>query len=263
MIQLTHRGAVFERDAAWEAASRMFAERHYMVLPKFVEGGLLQRITRLLAEGEFAEREDKTKEGHVFAREVALGPNTPVPRLFRLLLNNPRLFAPIQKLVDCAADRFPSRKDVDGRVSCFESGRCFKFMPGRDHFDTWHGDVAKGRLVGMSVNLESDPTAAGGLEIRLRQRCSAAHRVVPGFGDAVLFRIAGNLEHRGLPPAGTVPRCTFSGWFVAGRHYREVLEATFPAEATVPAAAEQKPPGTTPQEQDTAAAKGDDAVLRE
>ena len=222
MIQLSPRGTVFERDAAWETASRMFAKRHYMVLPQFVEGSLLQRITRLLAKSEFFEREDKHENGSVFAREVALGKNTPVPRLFHLLLNNPLLFAAIQELVDCGANRFPCRADIgDGRVSCFKTSRCFKFMPGRDHFDSWHGDVRGGRLVGLSVNLESDPTAAGGIEIR-RGR-SKVHRAVPGFGDAVLFRIADSLEHRGLPPTGAVPRCTFSGWFAAGTDYREAL----------------------------------------
>lgn len=94
-------------------------------------------------------------------------------------------------------------------------------MPGNDHYQTWHGDVAKGRLVGISVNLESDPTAAGGIEIR--HQGSTVHRAVPGFGDAVLFRIAPDLRHRGLPPAGAVPRCSFSGWFVAGKDYRRRL----------------------------------------
>ena len=220
----------------------MFAERHHMVLPRFVDGGLLKRITGALAKSEFIEWEDK--DGHrVFARELRLEPHTPIPRLFHLLLNNPLLFAAIQKLVDCGADRFSSRKDIDGgRVSCFSRGRCFKFMPGRDHFDSWHRDTDNGRLVGVSVNLESDPTAAGGIEIRLRHRGSTVHRAVPGFGDAVLFRIAPDLEHRGLPPAGAVPRCTFAGWFLAGKDYRESLGIK-PREVIVPAAEESKQPG--------------------
>lgn len=107
MIRLTHHGAVFERDAAWETASRMFAERHHMVLPRFVEGSLLQRITRLLAEGEFIEREDIDKEGRIVAREATLRSKHPITRLFHLLLNNPLLFAAIQELVDCRGRRFP------------------------------------------------------------------------------------------------------------------------------------------------------------
>lgn len=249
MIQLTHRGPVFERDAAWKAASRAFAERHCVLLPQFVEGSLLQRILRWLAQGEFKEREDKQRDGTVFAREVALAPHTPIPSLFRLLLNNPVLFPSIQELVDCRADSFPPRKDAgDGRVSSFVIGRCFKMMPGDHHFDSWHGDVNDGRQIGLSVNLEPDPTAAGGLEIRRRQWAGTT-RVVPEFGDAVLFRIAQGLEHRGLPPAGAVPKCTFSGWFSTGRHYREVLgferqEATAPAtgESTEPDSGAADPP---------------------
>lgn len=36
-------------------------------------------------------------------------------RLFHMLLNSPVLFAAIQELVDCGADRFPTRKNVDER----------------------------------------------------------------------------------------------------------------------------------------------------
>lgn len=236
MIQLTHRGPVFERDAAWEEASRTFAARHCTLLPQFVEDTLLRRILGLLAEGEFKEREDKTPSGEVFAREVALAPTAPIPALFQLLLNTPSLFAPIQELVDCRADSFPGRKDIgDGRVSAFARGRCFKFMPGPRHFDSWHGDVNAGRQVGLSINLEPDPSAAGGIEVRHRQ--CAPHRLVPGFGDAMVFRIARGLQHRGLPPVGAVPRCTYSGWFVAGSSVREAL-GLVPIEPGVAAASE-------------------------
>ena len=220
MIQLTNRGAVFERDAAWEATSRDFAERHCVLLPQFVEAALLQRILAMLAKASF-EEEEHTSRGSVFARDVALAPQSPVPRLFRLLLNAPLLFAPIQELVDCRANGFPSREDVgDGRVSGFHVGRCFKMMPGEHHYDSWHTDTVRGRQVGLSVNLEPEPTAAGGLEIQHRPSPPSSalppHRVVPGFGDAVLFRIASGLWHRGLPPTGAVAKCMFSGWFVSG-----------------------------------------------
>lgn len=248
MIQLTHRGPVFERDAAWVAASRTFAAHHCTLLPQFVEETLLQRILGLLAQGDFKEREDKTPAGRVFAREIALAPMAPVPSLFTLLLNTPSLFPPIQELVDCRADSFPSRKDTgDGRVSSFERGRCFKFMPGTRHFDTWHPDLGSGRQVGLSINLEPDPTAAGGVEVR-RREC-APHRVVPGFGDAVVFRIARGLEHRGLPPAGTVPRCTYSGWFAAGSGVREAL-GLVPLGPDVPAASETEQPEAAQGEAD-------------
>jgi hypothetical protein len=34
-----------------------------------------------------------------------------------------------------------------------------------------------------------------------------------GFGDAIVFRIGGNLEHRVAPVRGAVPKIAFAGWF--------------------------------------------------
>ena len=215
MIQLTHRGAVFERDAAWETAVQTFAERHVVVLPQFVDKALLEHILRLVAKGEFHDHETKSRKGVLLRAMTSRRPRA-LFRLFHMLLNSPVLFTAIQELVDCGADRFPARKDVDergGGVGFFQISQLHHMMHERGHFDAWHSDVVDGRQVGVSVNLEPSRTAAGGIEIR--EPPSAAHRVVAGFGDAVLIRIAKGLKHRALPSTGTVPRCTFTGWFVA------------------------------------------------
>lgn len=68
MIQMPHRGAVFERDAAWETAVQTFAERHVVVLPQFVDKALLQRILRLVAKGEFHDHETKSRKGVLLRR---------------------------------------------------------------------------------------------------------------------------------------------------------------------------------------------------
>ena len=215
MIQLTRRGVLFERDAAWEAVTQSFAERHVVVLRQFVEEALLQRILRLVAKGEFHDHETRHRD-RVLLRAMTSERPLALFRLFRMLLNSPVLFPAIQELVDCGADRFPERKDVNergGGVGRFQPGQLHHMMHERGHFDDWHDDVVRGRQVGVSVNLEPSRTAAGAIEIR--EAPSAVHRVVAGCGDAVLIRIARGLEHRALASTGTVPRCTFTGWYIA------------------------------------------------
>lgn len=91
-----------------------------------------------------------------------------------------------------------------------------KLLPERGHYSTWHSDVGAGSLIGLTVNL-SEGSVGGGIEISYTRRQVARHQLVDrgtlGFGGAMLFRIAKGLAHRGLPAAGTVPRCAFSGWF--------------------------------------------------
>ena len=221
MIQLTHRGVVFERDAAWEAVKADWAERHIVVLPQFIEETLLQRLRLLVAESEFHDHETKLR--HVITgRELVLlrAMTSQPPTLFRLLhmlLNSPVLFAAIQELVECGADRFPKRNDIDDEEGlAFQIGDLHHMTRERGHFDAWHSDLAYGRQIGVSLNLQPDPAAAGGVEIR--EAPLAARRVAAGFGDVVLIRIAEGLKHRGLPSTCAVPRCTFAGWFVANRN---------------------------------------------
>ncbi len=212
MIQLTQRGVTVVRDAAWDAARRTFADRHLVVLPRFVEDSLLDRLCTAVAEGEF-----RVNEVPSVVRELAMTKPSWVPQLFWLLLNHRDVLAAVQELADNCNDTFGGRRDVvDGAVRSFRVGRLLKLLPGRGHYSTWHSDVGGGSLIGLTVNL-SEGSVGGGIEIGYTRRQVARRQLVgrgtPGFGGAVLFRIAKGLAHRGLPAAGTVPRCAFSGWF--------------------------------------------------
>lgn len=78
----------------------------------------------------------------------------------------------------------------------------------------WHDDCGDGKLIGLTIDLAEG--SGGGIEIGRTRRQVVQRQfveVTPGFGGAVLFRIAKGLAHRSLQGAGTVPRCAFSGWF--------------------------------------------------
>lgn len=209
MIQCTQRGVTIVRGAAWDAAKRTFADRHFVVLPRFVEDSLLDRLVRQIAKAVFYEQHT------VGGREQTMAEAGRVPWLFWRLLNRRDVFAAMQELVDTCNDTFGARCDGDRQVRSFRTGRCFKQVQERGTKFFWHDDCGDGRLIGLTVDLAEG--AGGGIEIGYTRRQVARHPLVgqatPGFGGAVLFRIAKGLAHRSLLGAGTVPRCTFSGWF--------------------------------------------------
>ena len=45
------------------------------------------------------------------------------------------------------------------------------------------------------------------------------------FGDAVLFRIDPEFDHRALPVTGAAPKCNFAGWFSGGEPgFRDMIQ---------------------------------------
>lgn len=212
MIQVNHGGVTVVRDVAWDAAKRTFADRHLVVLPQFVESSLLVRLVGKVAEGEFCDFEHASG-----GKEQSMTEPNRVVHIFWLLLNHPAVLAAMQEFADASNETFGARQDVvDGEVRSFQAGRCFKLAPERGDYCSWHDDVHGARMMGLTVEL-AEGSLGGGLEIghtcrQVVQRQLAA-RATPGFGGAVLFRIARGLTHRGLLGAGTEPRCAFSGWF--------------------------------------------------
>ena len=214
MIRITSSGPRIVKDDGWVAQQREFAQRHCVVLEGFVDEGILGRVPRMLEAGEFYTREDVTRKGEVFARELKMRKTELLPRMFFLLLNQPRLFGAIAELTG-------SEKDIRRF-----HGRCFKQLPGSEHFDSWHGDddPGRGNLYGLTINLSSEPYRGGSFQIR-NWKTREPPSTVAGtrFGDACLFRIHRSLEHRVLPVEGTAPRCVYGGWFAGGADYREMV----------------------------------------
>lgn len=82
------------------------------------------------------------------------------------------------------------------------------------HNDT-HDDAAGARRLGITVNLSEAAYEGGGFELRT----AATREILTRYrharaGTALIFAIAGDLEHRVLPVASGGPRRVFTGWFV-------------------------------------------------
>ena len=82
------------------------------------------------------------------------------------------------------------------------------------HNDT-HDDAAGARRLGITVNLSDSAYEGGDFELRL----AGTHAMLTRYrhdhvGNALIFDIAGDLEHRVLPVLSGGPRRVFTGWFV-------------------------------------------------
>ena len=200
MIRLTMNGPEIARDAEWAAQQDTFRKRHAVRFERFVAPPVLARLRSILqaAGDQFKSRED-WHDGKLIAREATLSGRL---MLLHILLNQPSLFAAIGEFTG-----------FDETIRRFR-GRCYKMLPGGEHFDTWHSDWSDGRRFGLSINLSVEPVTGGEFQIRLRDSQEIIQAIAPGrFGDATLFRLGPALRHRVHPIRGAAPRCSYAGWF--------------------------------------------------
>ena len=196
IIAVTGRGVIASDAAALRAD---FDRDHVVRLPGFLGDELLAQVERYVSAGEFAVREDAG-----IAVELCLQPGRALDLLL-FVMNAPRLWEAL--------------REVTGMVGHASfGGRVYRFDPAVAHHDSWHDDSAGGnRLVGISVNLGREAFRGGEFEIRPK---AEPERVVTiantGPGDAIVFRIAPELQHRVRPVEGSVPKTALAGWFSAG-----------------------------------------------
>jgi 2-oxoglutarate-Fe(II)-dependent oxygenase superfamily protein len=195
-FQLTRTGTAC-RTADVAALRRTFQQQHCIALPGFIEPVLLDRIHRLVSVSAF------TEFAHDDLASELLMSDGGCSRVLNFLANDRHLFDFVRAISSCR----PIRAFV---------GRVYRRCPNTDHHDSWHADLVHHRLVGMSVNLSTEPYEGGTFELR-EAGAKAPIATLPnvGQGDAILFRIDPALEHRVTRVIGTVPKTAFAGWFVA------------------------------------------------
>ena len=200
MIQVTRRGTELSSSTEVLGALRdQFERRHYFVLPGLLETELLDLIQRQIDRGEFRERVHERIDSN---KELCLTESAAFGALL-FLMNDEKLFQLIQDITQCA------------RINCFE-GRVYRVNPGDGHHDSWHNDIGEGRVVGMSLNLSREIYSGGVLQIRNREsEALISEAANTGSGDAVVFRLSRDLQHRITEVEGSASKTAFAGWFRA------------------------------------------------
>lgn len=194
MIQLQRSGLALDSEDI-PALRSEFQAKHCLRLPMLLEPDLLGFLDPRLQNGLWNEL---VHDG--IGVEQILGDRSTLS-LLHFLSNEPAFRQLIQKIAACDA------------VTIFR-GRVYRMIPNEGHYDSWHDDNKENRAIGMSLNLS--PRVYRGGAFQLRERGS--DRVLidianTGFGDAIIFKISSELEHRVSKVEGNEPKTAFAGWF--------------------------------------------------
>ena len=189
-----------------EDLRRQFDEQHHVRLVGLFDASLMARITSELAVAEFETRTSVGVGSEWFMRPNALAAE------LSWLLNTPEVLTAVREITGS-----------DG-IDYF-GGRVYRLEPATGQALSWHDDRQfEDRRLAISVNLGTVPHTGGVLRIREKQAPETIYEAPNvGAGDAILFRVADEVEHSVTPVDGTAPRIAFSGWFRTGRNYYDAL----------------------------------------
>jgi hypothetical protein len=214
MIQITQRGLSFSEDLQINALESEFAENNCVVLPQLIEENLIGKILKNIEKAAFHEnkhfgRGEGSDGGEEFASDETIEGNELALHQIHLLLNGENFLRTIGEITGCA-------DLIKGFV-----GRIYRSRARTAHHLDWHDDAEDGtRLIGISVNLSGQPFEGGVFQIRSRRTGKIFREVgCLNSGDAHLFRISKNLQHRVTKLEGDATRTMASGWFVSKRGY--------------------------------------------
>jgi len=195
-IQLTKEGVRHQINLARMAEE--FSREHSLRLRGLLHPDLVQMTASQIARGVWLPYTHDQRR-----RELLLqSPGT--LSLLRFLVNTPEFLSLVRTI---------TRIDA---ISVFD-GRNYRMEPDTDHYDSWHTDEKYNRLIGMSLNLGTSPYSGGVFQMR-KKGSEEIFCELPNVnqGDAILFRISPELEHRITPMEGTEPKIAFAGWFRSG-----------------------------------------------
>lgn len=206
VVELGERGTVVHAGSGQiDALREQFATRHFVRLPRLLGPPLLDRLLHDIEECEFSTR---VHEG--VGIETGLARRARPVRALEFLANSPALFDLVTDVTGCDP------------IGCFD-GRVFRMSAEVGHHDGWHDDWDGNRLVAMSVNLSAELYEGGSLQ--LRHRGSPGGQTIDnhGLGDALIFRIGSEFEHRIADLRGTRARTAYAGWFVSAPNFMDAI----------------------------------------
>lgn len=210
MIQFTRSGVeMTASDAELAAAKAEFERRRMLHLPGLLSKELIEFVRLGLERDGFEEPPARDAnspdaiyrgayQGGKVGQDLRPGETS---RLITERTNDPALLRFVQTIIGSP----PLARNV---------GRVFRLFETPGDLP-WHTDAEGGRVADLIIHL-SPVQHEGGL---FQMRDAHTHEIFNevgemAFGDGLLIRISPDIEHHYKAITGTIPKVTFSGWFV-------------------------------------------------
>jgi hypothetical protein len=198
VIQISNTGVTSDPEEV-ERLRAEFSAANCVRFPQLLDRGLLDFVQRRFGECRWKPNPHSDPGG-----ELGLDDTTDDPVTLHLLYfaaNLPEFRALIERITRSVP------------LDVFR-GRLYRKIAGSNHYNKWHDDNVDNRRIAMSINLSPRGYSGGLLEMRKRGTEETEMRVAnTGYGDAIIFRISDQLEHRVTDVEGAEPKVAFAGWF--------------------------------------------------
>jgi len=197
MIQLQQFRVVIEPEDI-DNLKAEFRRSHCVLFPKILEPSLLDLLLARFQGATFQ------RKAHSNIRVETISTDQLGLDVLHFLINAPSFLNFVEEISET-------------KLITWCGGRVYRMLPNSGHYDSWHDDDIKNRLVGISINLSPLPYCGGVFQIREQGSKRLIMQMAnTGLGDAILFRISGNLEHQVTEITGNQPKTAFAGWFQSG-----------------------------------------------
>jgi hypothetical protein len=209
MIQFTSDGVeITASPARLSEASEEFERQKLIYLPGLLSPALADTVRVGIEEDGFEEPEATTEAAASVYRGAYQGAKVgqdlrpgAAAQVIADRTNDPRLLQFVQTITASP----PLTKCI---------GRVFRLFPMADDLP-WHTDAEGGRLADLIIDLSAVQHEDGRFEMRDARTSEIINAVdTMAFGDALLIRISPEIEHHYKAITGSIPKVTFSGWFV-------------------------------------------------
>ena len=167
-------------------------------IPGLIPANVLVFLLKQLEQTSFEIKTEMDQE-YKFGKVLFIPQESSVIFTFNMLFNDTGLFKSLQQITCCE-----TIGNFNGRIHRSED---------TDHEIDWHGDNADNRLLAMTVSLGYDEYSGAKFQLRKKNE----EHIMREFGqikagDAFIFKIAPELEHR-LTPLLSGKRTVGVGWF--------------------------------------------------
>ncbi len=208
MIQFTNDGVeIAGSPERLSEAREEFEGRKLIHLPGLLSEELADTVRAGIERDGFEEPDVATGDASIFRGAYQGGKvgqdlrQGPVAQVIADRTNDPRLLSFVQTIIGSP----PLAKCV---------GRVFRLFPMDDDLP-WHTDAEGGRLADLIIDLSAVQHEGGRFEMRDARTGEIFNAVdTMAFGDGLLIRISPEIEHHYKAVTGSIPKVTFSGWFV-------------------------------------------------